>query len=352
MKQHLERLIKAFPKNLDAILLTSPVNRLYVSGFDASDDMILVTPESSYFLADGRYIEEVRNKVPFMTSILATDFYDTLRELISKHNIKTLGFEDMEITVFRYNRLKNELNVELNPIGSLMFELRKRKTPDEVSKMTWAQAIADRAFSYILNIIKPGMTEREVMLTLREYYVRQGSEGDSFEPIVVSGKNSSLPHGLPSDKVIERGDFITMDFGCVVQHYRSDMTRTIAVGYATDEMRKVYDIVLEAQKAALSGIHSGMTGAECDKIARDIIDNAGYKDCFGHGLGHSVGLEIHEPPRFSPRSTDIIEAGTVMTVEPGVYFEGAFGVRIEDMVLMTQNGCENFTKSKKELIIL
>ena len=218
--------------------------------------------------------------------------------------------------------------------------------------MQKAQEITDATFSYIINNIKAGRTEREVMLDMEFFMRKQACDGVAFDFVVVSGKNSSLPHGVPTDKVIENGDFVTMDFGATVGGYRSDMTRTVAVGFVTDEQRKVYDTVLKAQLAALPAIHAGVVCKDIDKIARDIIYSAGYEGAFGHGLGHSVGIEIHENPAFNTRCETILKSGTVMTVEPGIYLENKFGVRIEDMVYVTDDGCINLTKSDKNLIIL
>jgi len=348
----INKLFENLPKDIDALLITSDVNRIYLSGFDASDDMLFITRDEAYFLADSRYIEEVKNKVKHMTPLLVKNFYDTLRKLIEKHNVKRIGFEDRDLTVFRFERLKKELKVEFVPIGDLILNLRKIKSEEEIKYIKKAQTIADKTFEHLLKYIRPGRTEREVMLELKFYSMKLGSEGDSFEPIVISGKNTSLPHGLPTDKVIEEGDFVTLDFGCVVNHYRSDMTRTIAVGFVTDEMKRIYNIVLDAQKNALDNIKAGMTGKECDSLARDIINKAGFGDCFGHGLGHSVGLEIHEAPRFSPNESEIMKENMIMTVEPGIYLEGNFGVRIEDMVVIEKEGICNLTASPKELIVL
>ena len=212
--------------------------------------------------------------------------------------------------------------------------------------------MTDDTFAYIAERIAAGRTERDVMLDMEMYMRRLGSEGVAFNFVVVSGKNSSLPHGVPTDKVIERGDFVTMDFGAVVNGYRSDMTRTVAVGTISDEQRRVYDTVLEAQTAALAAIRAGVVCKDVDKVARDLIARAGYGDCFGHALGHSVGIAVHEAPILSTRCDTVLKAGTMMTVEPGIYLEGKFGVRIEDMVLITEDGYENFTKSPKNLLIL
>ncbi|MFQ8599944.1 MAG: M24 family metallopeptidase [Oscillospiraceae bacterium] len=222
----------------------------------------------------------------------------------------------------------------------------------EIQKIEQAQALTESTFSHILSVIRAGVTEREIALEMEFFMRRQGADGVSFDFIVVSGNNSSLPHGVPTGKAVEKGDFITMDFGALVDGYHSDMTRTIAVGCVDEEQRRVYDTVLRAQRAALSAIRAGMRCSDADRAAREVIDGAGYAGCFGHGLGHGVGVEIHEAPNLSPRSAEILEPGMVVTVEPGIYIENRYGVRIEDMVVVQKGGCRNLTASPKELIIL
>ena len=239
-----------------------------------------------------------------------------------------------------------------NTLSQKLNALRQIKSQDEIELIKKAQKITDDAFSHILNFIKSGVTEKEIALELEFFMRKSGSEGVAFDTIAVSGKNSSMPHGVPTDKPLEKGDFITMDFGAKWQGYCSDMTRTVALGKVTDKQRFVYDTVLKAQKAALDVIKAETICFDVDKAARDIIDNAGFKDCFGHGLGHSVGLYIHESPACNKRDMTPLKSGMIMTVEPGIYLENEFGVRIEDMVLVTENGYQNFTKSPKELIIL
>ena len=231
-------------------------------------------------------------------------------------------------------------------------DMRSVKNEDEINAIKAAQKMTDDTFTYIIERISAGRTERDVMLDMEFYMRRMGSEGVSFDFIVVSGKNSSLPHGVPTDKKIENGDFLTMDFGAIVNGYHSDMTRTVAVGNISEEQRRVYDTVLKAQLAAIDAVKPGVVCRDIDKIARDIIYGAGYEGCFGHGLGHSVGVEIHEKPLFNTRCDTVLKEGTVMTVEPGIYLENKFGVRIEDMVVAVKDGCKILTNSRKDLIIL
>ena len=238
-------------------------------------------------------------------------------------------------------RLENTIN-----------QLRSVKTSDEIESIKKAQAIAEEAFNHILTFIKPGVTEKQIALELDFYMLSHGAEALSFETIAVTGEKTSMPHGVPDDVIVKEGDLVTMDFGAVYKGYHSDMTRTVAVGKASDEQKKIYDVVLSAQKNALSVLKKGLPCAEADKAARSIIEEAGYGEYFGHGTGHGVGVEIHEGPNLSPRSTQKLQAGNVVTVEPGIYIPEKFGVRIEDMALITEKGYENLTSSPKELIIL
>ena len=230
--------------------------------------------------------------------------------------------------------------------------MRMIKDKTEIAFIKEAQRLTDDAFSYILNFINLNRTEKEIALELEYYLRKNGADGAGFNFVVVSGTNTSKPHGVPSDKKIHSGDFITMDFGACINGYRSDMTRTVAVTSVSEEQKRIYDITLQAQLVALDTIKAGLRGCDVDKVARDIIYSQGYSGCFGHGLGHSVGIEIHESPSLSPRCERILEAGVVMTVEPGIYLSEKFGVRIEDMVIIEEKGCENLTKSEKTLIIL
>jgi Xaa-Pro aminopeptidase len=278
-----------------------------------------------------------------------------LQELIEQHNIKTLYTETSKTSIEQYKTLTDMLNCEIskeNRLDRHILNQRRSKTTDEVDKIKQAQKITDNTFSHILNHIKVGKSEREIMLEMEFYLRKQGSEGVSFDFIVVSGKNSSLPHGKPTEKLIENGVFITMDFGAVIGGYRSDMTRTVAVGSVSEYQKLVYNTVLDAQKQALAAIRPGAICKDIDKIARSFIANNGFDGYFGHGLGHSVGIDVHESPSFNTVDDSVLEPGMVLTVEPGIYLPNQFGVRIEDMVLITKNGLENLTNSPKELIIL
>ena len=339
-----------------ALLVKSAPNRFYLTGFRSSDGFLLVSRERAEFFTDSRYIEAARAAVGHLPVSLSTKPMVHIREWLAAEDIGTLHIEANATTVHSLATLRGALDgvtiAEEDTFDRLIADLRSVKSDTELAAMRQAQALTDETFAYITERIAAGRTERDVMLDMEMFMRRRGSEGVAFNFIVVSGKNSSLPHGVPTDKVIERGDFITMDFGAVVNGYRSDMTRTIAVGQVNDEQRRVYDTVLAAQTAALAAIRAGAICKDIDKVARDLIDGAGYGGCFGHALGHSVGIDVHESPNFSTRCDTVLKAGTVMTVEPGIYLEGKFGVRIEDMVVVTENGCNNLTKSPKELILV
>ncbi len=339
-----------------ALLVASVPNRFYFTGFETSDGYVFITPDDAVFLIDFRYFEKAKETVKSCKVQLSSSPFKEIKELCEKHNISSLYIEGEYISVQKYKDLSQKLapvKVEnSNKFDLIIRDMRSVKTSAELSLIKQAQEMTDKTFSYITERIEAGRTERDVMLDMEFYMRKLGSEGVSFDFIVVSGKNSSLPHGVPMDKKIERGDFVTMDFGAVVSGYRSDMTRTVAVGEVSDEQKKVYDTVLKAQLAAIDSIKSGLVCKDIDKVARDIIYGAGYEGCFGHGLGHSVGIEIHENPNFNTRCDTVLKSGTVMTVEPGIYIENKFGVRIEDMVYVTDGGCEVLTGSPKQLIIV
>ncbi len=340
----------------EALLVLSEPNRFYLTGFHSSAGSVLVTGDKAYFLIDFRYVEKAKSVVNSCEVLLSNRSEGELKELLERHGIDRLYVETRTFSLADKQAYTAALpGVEISEedvMDRLLEQLRAQKSEQELSLIRDAQKLTDETFTYILEHIEPGRREIEVMLDMEFYMRKLGSEGVSFDFIVVSGKNSSLPHGVPSDKRIEVGDFVTMDFGAVVNGYRSDMTRTVAVGCVSTEQRKVYDTVLAAQLAAIDAIKAGKVCKEIDKVARDLIYGAGYEGCFGHGLGHSVGIEIHENPNFNMRCETVLQPGTVMTVEPGIYLENKFGVRIEDMVYVTGEGCLNVTNSPKELIIL
>lgn len=351
-----ERLAARLPDGQSAALITAPHNRRYLTGFPSSDGCVLVMREDACFLTDFRYIEAAQKRVKGMPSRCYTCMTDSVKEWLKEHGAERVFLEAGAVTLAQRDTLQKRLKLPLIGDASLdgwLYAVRLCKTPEELEKIRQAQALTDEGFSHILSYIAPGRTEREIALELEFDIRRRGAEGAAFEFIVVSGQNSSLPHGVPTDKPVEPGDFITMDFGAVVDGWHSDMTRTVAVGRVGEEERRVYETVLRAQQAALRALRAGLSCVEGDAAARRIIEEAGYGDCFGHGAGHGVGVEIHEGPRLSPSAGDeVLQAGSVVTVEPGIYLPGRFGVRIEDMAAITEDGIENLTGSPKELLEL
>ncbi len=339
-----------------AFLVSSPANRFYLTGFETSAGYVVVTKKEVFFLVDSRYFEKAKAVVKSARVILSSAFLEDTGKILAENKITELFVEPDFLSLKSFENTEKKLSeikvLKAGEMEELLLELRAVKGENELAKIKEAQALTDKTLEYILPRITGGRTEKEIMLDM-EFFMRSlGADSVAFDFIVVSGKNSSLPHGVPTDKKIEKGDFITMDFGATVGGYRSDMTRTVALGSVTDEQRLVYDTVLKAQAAALREIRAGRVCCDIDKIARDIIYGAGFEGAFGHALGHSVGIEIHEGPNFSPRCKTVLRYGNVMTVEPGIYLENKFGVRIEDMAFVTEQGCENLTKSTKELIIL
>jgi len=340
----------------EAAIISDGSNRLYFTGFHSSAGTVVITQNYACFFIDFRYIEKAKASISHLEVIMTDGLIRQIKEVFSRQNIKNVLIETDRVNLDYYAVLKKNLEgitISTDKIlTNKILELRSIKSMEEIELIKKAQSLTDSTFQYILNHIESGKTEKEIML-LMEFYIRKlGSEGVAFDFVVVSGKNSSMPHGVPTDKPINDGDFITMDFGAVVSGYRSDMTRTVAVKYVSDKQKEVYNTVLSAQYAALDAIKPGVKCNEIDKISRDLIYGAGYEGCFGHGLGHSVGIEIHENPSFNTINETILQKGMVLTVEPGIYLENEFGVRIEDMVYITDDSYENITKSPKELIIL
>ncbi|MGN0982967.1 MAG: M24 family metallopeptidase [Candidatus Limivicinus sp.] len=342
-------------QGLDGLLLTDGKNQRYAAGFAFTDGAVLVGREKAWLITDSRYIEAASAAAPGVSVWLydrERPLESRLKEAIREAGMERLAAEDGKLSHREYLGYEKALGRSLQPAGELMDKLRAAKTEEELRAMRAAQAIAERALEEVLGLIRPGMTEKQVMAELVYRTLRHGSEGNSFDPIVVSGPNTSLPHGVPGDRVIRRGDFVTMDFGCLKEGYCSDMTRTVAVGEATEEMRNVYDIVLKAQLAGIAVARAGIPGREIDAAARRVITQAGYGPYFGHGFGHSLGLDIHEAPSANSRGEEPMPVGAVCSAEPGIYLPGRFGVRIEDVMILREDGCEVITKAPKELLIL
>lgn len=354
--QEARKLLKE--KGLDAVFIASSANICYLSGFVGRDSYFYLSAGKQVILTDSRYTLQAQEEGKgCQVQTISNDrgYGVLLKELLEEDKVKQLGFEDGAMTWQMVEKLQDETETEKIswiPIEEGFSLLRAVKDEGELKKMARAEQIGDEAFSYILTQIKPGVTELEIAAKL-EYYMKSHGAGEkSFDTIVASGYHSAMPHAVPSEKVLEKGDFITLDFGCKYQGYCSDMTRTVVLGKASEKQREVYQIVLEAQKTALGSLKAGMTGAEGDKLAREVIEKAGYGQYFGHGLGHSVGLEIHEKPALSQKDKSVLKPGMIETVEPGIYIPDFGGVRIEDMVVITENGVKNLTSSPKELIEL
>ena len=345
------------PKGADAALITSDINRRYFTGMKSSAGYVLAFEDIAYLIIDFRYIEKARNTVTSCEVIEQKVIYEQIADLMKKHGAKSLAIEASHMTVAMLDMFRLKLEhiefITTNELSRNINDLRMIKSEEELQKIQKAQEIAEAAFDNVLNFIKPGVTEREIALTLDEYMLRHGAEELSFETIALTGKNTSMPHGVPSEDVkVQSGEFVLMDFGAVYDGYHSDMTRTVCVGQPTDEMREVYDIVLQAQLKAIAEVRSGITGMELDSIARNHISANGYGEAFGHSLGHGVGMEVHELPTASSKSKTVFKPNMVVTVEPGIYLPDKFGVRIEDFVAVTEKSCHNFTKCPKNLIIL
>ena len=345
-------------RGLDALLINSEANRFYASAFHttgADDALVIVTRKDSYLITDSRYTEAAQVQLKDARLVIranAESYLDYTAKIFAEDGVKRAGFEDAALTVKEFNCYQTGLPCEFVPASELFLELRQSKDEDEICSMKAAQKIADKALMQLLDELKPGMTELEISARLQYLMLLGGAERMSFDPIVASGPNSSMPHAVPTDRKIQDGDFLTIDFGCVYQGYCSDTTRTVAIGHVTEEMRTVYNTVLEAQLAGIARAKTGVIGKEVHETAHNVIRAAGYGDYFGHGFGHSLGLEIHEAPNFNARNEKPMPDRAVVSAEPGIYLPGKFGVRIEDVVILCEDGCENITALPKELRII
>ena len=322
----------------EGLLLTSRFSRHYGALYDIAEGVAVVSKAGCRYFTDSRYIEAAQNGIrgfEVLEMNRANPYHQLINQATADFGITTLGYEEDYLTVAEFKGFEEKLSAKLVPMNAKIHSFRSVKEDWELERMRKAQAITDKAFSEILGRIKAGMTEKELQAELIYCLYKNGGEGLSFDPIVVSGPNTSLPHGVAGDRVIQEGDFVTMDFGVLLGGYCSDMTRTVAVGYATEEMREVYETVLAAQKAGIAASRAGVLGKEVDAAARKVITDAGYGSYFGHGYGHSLGMEVHEPPNCNPSGEVPMEAGMVCSAEPGIYLPGKFGVRIEDVVIFT-----------------
>lgn len=342
---------------LDAMLLTGEANRFYASGFHSTgtDGVALVTKDRAYYFTDARYIEAAMRQVQGAEIQLVgrgRGYAALIGEAVEKHAIRSMGFEESYMTVADWEIYRSKLSCELVPASPLLRALRCVKDDEEFSALVGAQRIAEKAFKDILNEIRVGSTEKEIAARLQYLMLHYGAENMSFDPIVVAGPNGSVPHGVPGERPIRAGEFLTMDFGCIYHGYCSDMTRTVAVGYATGEMQLIYQTVLQAQAAGISRARAGVTGHDVDEAARSVIADAGYGENFSHSFGHGVGVEIHEGPNAAPSMQEALPAGAVISAEPGIYLPGKLGVRIEDVIMLREHDCLNLTRAPKELMIL
>lgn len=336
---------------ISVLLLTKPEDKYYFSGFISSNYFIVLTEDDNFLLTDFRYLESAQSLNIF--NIIKIDSHYTVFDFLKEYDKMVLGFEENHMTVSTFKSLRKVFPLKRLVFAQNMIESQRAiKDDEEITHIKHAARIADEAFTHILSYIKPGVKEKEIALELEFFMKKLGASALSFNSIVASGYQSSKPHAIASDKVIENGELLTLDFGCVVHGYCSDMTRTIAVGEVSNEQKEIYNLVKKAQQEALDAIQANKLASQIDKIARTIIESAGYGDYFGHGLGHGVGLEVHESPRLNPTNDMKLEKNMVVTVEPGIYLPEKFGVRIEDLVVVLENGIQNLTSSKKELIIV
>ncbi len=352
---HFENIAAALKgRGLDAMLVTSDPGEFYAVGF-RGEGAALITPDKTWYYTDSRYIEAARQLISGAEVILWTagnGFREQIAALVKAHGVVKLGFEEEFMSVSSHTAWTKAVEAQFVPASELLTTLRQVKDAGELAAMREAQRVTDEALLEILNFIKPGLTESEVAARLTYIMARKGAERNSFDPIVACGANGSKPHAVPGPAVIQSGQFVTMDFGCVVHGYCSDMTRTVAVGQPTEEMELVYNTVLCAQLAGIAAAHAGVTGKEVHEAGAKVIADAGYGEYFGHGFGHSLGIEIHENPGFHLRNDKPIPAGALLSAEPGIYLPGKFGVRIEDVIMLTEGGCIDITHSPKQLIIL
>ncbi len=352
MNNKLSKFDEIFRK-CDGVLLTSPHNMRYFSGFTGGEGAVVITKDMSVLFTDSRYTEQAEAEVQGFVVAETNDWIKSACSLFEENSIKTVAVEDDSLSMADYTRLNSIAeNCEFVPMASKIRTMRMVKTPEELERIRKAEEVGCKAFEHILDYIKPDVSEMDIALEIEYFMKKQGASGLSFDTIAISGARTSLPHGVPTNKKIEAGDFVTLDFGCVLEGYCSDMTRTVVVGKASEEQKKVYNTVKTAQQIGLDTIGEGIGCAECDKAARDYITCCGYGQYFRHSLGHGVGLLVHELPNLSPKSEFVLEKNMVVSCEPGIYIPGFGGVRIEDLVAVTEDGCENLTRVTKDLIEL
>ncbi len=358
MNTRLLTLSELLPENVDAALIISNENRRYFTEFVSSLGYLLVTRKEAFLLVDFRYGEAAQKKAKGCTVITFQNFSETLQKLIRENYLHYIMLEGSTFTLneaARTEAIINEVNasaIKSAELDKIISRMRIVKTAVEVDKIRQAQRITEDALTETLKLVKEGVTERDLALELEYKMRKMGADGISFDLITITGKKTSMPHGVPGNETVKSGDFITFDIGAIVDGYHSDMTRTVALGGVDNEQMRVYNTVLQAQQNGLDAVREGVTCGFVDEAARSYIDQAGFQGCFGHSTGHGVGLEIHEAPAVSPKSDFVLKSGMVITVEPGIYIPNKFGVRIEDMVVVTKDGCINLATMPKELIVL
>lgn len=339
---------------LDAMLVTSRYNRIYASGLPFSFGAVVVTGKGAWYFTDGRFAETLRRAFgeAHTRIVTAQTLYTEIGAVLQMEGVKKLGVEEEYLTYSELHRLQKSASVTLCPAQSLLISLRAVKTAEDIRGIQEAQEMTEAAYEHVLTLIKPGVRERDIAAELVSYMIRLGASGVSFHPIIAAGKRGSLPHGAPTDYRIRPGDFVTMDFGFVVNGWCSDMTRTVAVGSVTEEMRLIYNTVLNAQEAGIAAARAGVMGKEIDAAGRKVITDAGFGEYFCHGFGHGMGMEGHESPGASPTDTTPLPVGAVISAEPGIYIPGRMGVRIEDIIYITETGAVNMNRAPKTLMIL
>jgi len=357
MKTRIEKVLKGMEDHgVDALFLMRTANIRYVSGFAGTESYVFLAKHGRIFITDSRYTEQAEQECPEFEIYQYRDgstLEDTVFKICQKLKINKLGFEQDFITFEIYEKIRHALGeIEFIPTSGIVEKVRSVKEPSEIEMIKRAAQIADEAFIDILNFIKPGITEKDVERELEYLIKKKGALTVSFPTIVASGPRSSLPHAIPTDRKIQMGDFVTLDFGALYEGYCSDMTRTVVMGEPTEKQKEIYQIVKEAQETGVKAVRAGVRGIDADRFARDVIEKAGFGEYFGHGLGHGIGLEVHEQPNLNKRNEKMVCAGSVVTVEPGIYLPNWGGVRIEDSVAVTADGCEILTSSSKDLIIL
>ncbi|MBG9980975.1 aminopeptidase P family protein [Facklamia sp. DSM 111018] len=352
--QRLDRLRQLLKEEqLEALYVTDLLNVRYLTGFTGSAGAVLVTHDEAYFITDFRYVTQANKEVTSAKVVIHQQGVDQeVQKLIEQDQIRTLGIEANQMNVSQYLKIQKLFDLDIKPTDALIEKLRQVKDQEEIAIIRQACEITDLAFEHILNFVKAGVTELQVANELESFLKNKGASSMSFDTIVASGERSAMPHGVASEKVIENGDMVTIDFGCYYKGYSSDMTRTFAVGSVSDQLREIYEIVLEAHNRVIAGTRAGMTGQEVDALARDYITEKGYGQYFGHSTGHGLGLDVHEMPAVSSRSETVMVENMVITDEPGIYLPGIGGVRIEDDLIIKENGVESINSSPKELIIL